>query len=110
MEKGSLPPKMECQGEKVLTSKTLASIYDCEPERISDNFQRNADRFKKGTHYFTLQNEEKGKVLIYWTKKGVFLHARLLNSDRGWQAYENLLDAYFAAKVVTLKDSPKLAS
>lgn len=99
MKKGSLPPKIQYKGKKVLTSKTLAEVYDCELERISDNFKRNANRFKKGVHYFDLKNEGKDKVLMCWTQKGVLIHAKILNSDRGWQAYENLIDTYFTAEI-----------
>ena len=33
-----------------------------------------------------------------WTEKGALLHAKSLNTDQAWQAYEVLVDTYFSVR------------
>lgn len=48
---------IEHNNERVLTTGQLAQAYECETKRISENFNRNADRFKEGKHYFKLEGD-----------------------------------------------------
>jgi len=37
-------------------------------------------------------------LLHLWTEKGAWLHAKSLNTDKAWEAYETLVDDYYAVK------------
>ena len=41
---------LEHNGERVLTTEQLAQAYECDAKRISENFNRNADRRGKITY------------------------------------------------------------
>lgn len=104
---------IEQNGQRVLTTSQLAEYYGTDNKRISENFNRNKDRFKLGKHYFALQGSEKQEflnrtqiadgsknatVLYLWTEKGAWLHAKSLNTDEAWEAYERLVDEYYRVK------------
>lgn len=104
---------IEHQSQMVLTTAQLAEQYDTDERRISENFNRNRDRYMEGKHFFALQGEEKraflnhtqiedgskhASVLYLWTEKGAWLHAKSLNTDRAWEAYEMLVDEYYRIK------------
>jgi phage regulator Rha-like protein len=104
---------IEQNGQRVLTTSQLAEYYGTDNRRISENFNRNKDRFKLGKHYFALQGSEKQEflnhtqiadgsknatVLYLWTEKGAWLHAKSLNTDEAWEAYERLVDEYYRVK------------
>jgi hypothetical protein len=104
---------IEKNGKRVLTSAQLAKAYETESKIINRNFQRNSDRYLEGKHYFALTGEHlkefKGSrqfdvslkytsVLYLWTEKGAWLHAKSLNSDEAWDAYESLVDDYYTVK------------
>lgn len=44
--------------EIVITTKTLAEVYECEDVNISNNFKRNEDKFEEGKHYYKLTGKE----------------------------------------------------
>ncbi|KML36371.1 ORF6N domain-containing protein [Cytobacillus firmus] len=103
-----------CQrGKRVLTTTQLAEAFGTESKIINRNFQRNADRYVQGKHYFALSGEElrefKGSrqfddslkftsILYLWTEKGAWLHAKSLNTEQAWDAYEKLVDEYYTIK------------
>lgn len=97
-------------GQRVLTTSQLAESYGTESKIISRNYQRNADRYIEGKHFFALSGEElrrfKGSrqfddslkftsILYLWTEKGAWLHAKSLNTEKSWEAYEMLVDNYY---------------
>ena len=97
-------------GQRVLTTSQLAESYGTESKIISRNYQRNADRYIEGKHFFALSGEElrrfKGSrqfddslkftsILYLWTEKGAWLHAKSLNTEKSWEAYEMLVDSYY---------------
>ncbi|MFF5994244.1 ORF6C domain-containing protein [Lysinibacillus sp. KU-BSD001] len=97
---------------RVLTTVQLAESYGADKQQISKNFTRNAERYKEGKHYFALTGEEKrsflnhvqiddgsknAQTLYLWTEKGAWLHAKSLNTDEAWDAYEMLVDEYYNA-------------
>lgn len=98
---------------RVLTTQQLAESYNTTDKIISNNFNRNKDRYQVGKHYILLQGEElkrfktnpqfdeqfKHASSVYlWTEKGAFLHAKSLNTDKAWEVYDHLVDTYFRVK------------
>lgn len=101
---------IEQNGQRVLTTTQLAESFGTENSIINRNFQRNSERYTPGKHYLALSGEElrvfKGSrqfdaslkytsVLYLWTEKGAWLHAKSLNTDQAWDAYEMLIDEYY---------------
>ena len=99
---------------RVLTTQQLADSYETDAKVISNNFNRNKDRYVEGKHYILLegeylkeflqsskvgtQNESMIRSLYLWTEKGAFLHAKSLNTDKAWEVYDILVDTYFKVK------------
>ena len=102
---------IEHREKRVLTTAQIAESYGTNKDRISANFKENEKRFKEGKHFISLQGEElkefkneprnSGLVgknasnLYLWTEKGAWLHAKSLNTDEAWEAYELLVDEYY---------------
>lgn len=101
---------IEQNGTRVLTTNQLAEAYGTDTKMINRNFQRNAERYEQGKHFFALSGEElrefKGSrqidpslkfasILYLWTEKGAWLHAKSLSTDKAWDAYEMLVDDYY---------------
>ncbi|MED1790825.1 ORF6N domain-containing protein, partial [Brevibacillus laterosporus] len=116
---------IERQGKRVLTTNQLADVYGADVKQIHDNFQNNESRYKVGKHYFVIQGEELRQfkastqisgnlkfapILYLWTEKGAWLHAKSLNTDQAWEAYEMLVDDYYqvVAQVSNLGLSPEV--
>jgi hypothetical protein len=98
---------------RVLTTQQLADQYETNEKVISNNFNRNKERYQEGKHYISLEGEEKREFLnhhqiedglknatkVYlWTEKGCLLHAKSIGTDKAWEVYEELVDTYFKAK------------
>lgn len=105
--------RIDFDGQIVITSKQLAAVYGADSKRISYNFNRNKNRYQEGKHYILLTGQEKKdyinrleihdgsdrtKNLYLWTERGALLHAKSLNTDKAWEAYERLVDFYFCQK------------
>ncbi|WBL16408.1 ORF6N domain-containing protein [Sutcliffiella sp. NC1] len=118
---------IEKNGQRVLSTSQLAESFGTDSKIINRNFQRNADRYIQGKHYYALTGEElkafKGSrqiddslkfasVLYLWTEKGAWLHAKSLNTDLAWDAYERLVDEYYhiKEKVVPLSKDQALVT
>lgn len=101
---------IEQEGNRVLTTSQLAESYGTDKQLIINNFNRNKDRYKEGKHFIALENQvkndfinqhqidlgsKKAKTLYLWTEKGAWLHAKSLNTDEAWDAYEILVDEYY---------------
>lgn len=100
------------ENQRVLTTAQIAEQYGTDSKVISNNFNRNKTRYIEGKHYYCLTGEVKRDFLnrhqiedgsratnfYLWTEKGALLHAKSLNTDQAWQAYEFLVDNYFEAK------------
>lgn len=95
---------------RVLTTQQIAEAYGTDAQVITNNFNRNKDRYVEGKHYICLTGEELKEFktthqndlsssrinqLYLWTKKGAFLHAKSLNTDIAWEVYDRLVDSYF---------------
>ena len=107
---------IEQNGVRVLTTAQLAEAYGTDPKIISNNFNRNYDRYTEGEHFYRLTGDELKEFkachqiddnlkfapfLILWTKKGSLLHAKSLNTDQAWNAYNYLLEYYFKTKEIS---------
>lgn len=95
----------------VVTTELLAQLYGSERQRITNNFNRNKERFVEGKHYFmakgevleNLKNSLRGfqavapnvRKLILWTERGAARHAKMLETDQAWEVFEKLEDHYF---------------
>ena len=105
---------IERENQRVLTTAQIAEQYETSTDGIKVNFNRNKERYTEGKHYYCLTGDElkelKSEVsncnlvksnvnkLYLWTEKGALLHAKSLNTDKAWQAYEFLVDNYFETK------------
>lgn len=49
--------------QRILTTAQLATSYQTENKVISNNFNRNKDRYKEGKHYFALTDESKRQFI-----------------------------------------------
>lgn len=111
---------IEQQGQRVLTTAQIAEAYGTEVQIIVNNFNRNKDRYKIGKHYFLLEGDRlrdlraKNQIdlspninkLYLWTEKGAWLHAKSLNTDKAWEAYEALVDDYYRDKELIAQQLP----
>lgn len=100
---------IEYRNIRVLTTQQIAEAYEADAKVVSNNFNRNRDRYEESKHFICLEGEElkafktnhqfdessKVNKLYLWTEKGAFLHAKSLNTDKAWEAYSNLIDGYF---------------
>lgn len=99
--------------EVVITTKTLAEVYECEDGNITWNFNHNKDKFKEGVHYFKIKGEElknlrmcfshlqispKVRTLYLWTKRGASRHCKMLGTDKAWEMFDTLEENYFNPK------------
>ena len=110
---------LEWNNQRIMTTKTLAECYETEENNISKNFTRNKERFIEGKHYYKLTGSElkeftnhlqttdsplqisnKARSLMLWTERGALRHAKILDTDKAWDVYEQLEDTYFHVKEV----------
>ncbi|HCY3527172.1 TPA: ORF6N domain-containing protein [Shigella sonnei] len=100
----------------VMTTELLADLYGTERQRLTNNFNRNKERFIEGKHFFLiegdalreLKNENSLRIsvkiarnvrsLILWTERGAARHAKMLETDQAWEVFEKLEDCYFNQK------------
>lgn len=99
----------EYKNIRVLTTQQIAEAYESDVRIISNNFNRNKERYVEGKHFVCLEGEElkafktnhhfdessRINKLYLWTEKGAFLHAKSLNTDKAWEVYDRLVDEYF---------------
>lgn len=104
-------------GQRVLTTQQLAESFGTNSDRISKNYSENKDRYIDGKHFVKLEGEKlkdfkndfrnselvhkQASVLYLWTEKGTWLHAKSLNTNQAWDAYEMLVDEYYRFKDLT---------
>lgn len=109
---------VEYNDARVVTTKQLAEVYGVETKIVTKNFNNNKKRYTEGKHYFVLEGEElrtrrkiytssnRIKKLYLWTERGALLHAKSINTDVAWDAYERLIDFYFQKKAEFKNDFP----
>ena len=101
---------VDYNGVRVLTTEQLAQAYECEPQRIKQNFNNNKDHFKEGKHFFKLEGEALSdlrvenidlqispmtRCLYLWTRRGASRHCKMLGTEKAWEMYDNLEENYF---------------
>lgn len=104
---------IEYKGHRVLTSAQLAKSYGVDGKQVSYNFNNNLKRYQLGKHYFALQGSEKrdflnrhdihdgsknASIFYLWTERGAWRHAKSIETDEAWEAYEMLVDEYYQIK------------
>jgi hypothetical protein len=118
---------IEQNNQRVLLTSQLAKSYRTDSNNIKNNFMNHKQRFDQGKHYFILQGDElkefKNQVnnidlvpkhtasLYLWTERGALRHAKILDTDKAWEVYEQLEDTYFKIqqiKMDTTNLSPEL--
>ncbi|EAS6882899.1 ORF6N domain-containing protein [Salmonella enterica subsp. enterica] len=100
----------------VITTELLAKLYGTERQRVTNNFNRNKERFIEGKHFFLIEGDELRELknrnslrvsvkvarnvrsLILWTERGAARHAKMLETDQAWEVFEKLEDCYFSQK------------
>ncbi|MBE5213275.1 ORF6N domain-containing protein [Pectobacterium sp. A535-S3-A17] len=102
-------------GVPVITTELMASLYCTERQRITNNFNRNKNRFVVGKHYFKIEGENleslrnslrvsqtpvhpSVRALMLWTERGAARHAKMLETDQAWEVFEKLEDFYFSQR------------
>ncbi|EFK4031202.1 ORF6N domain-containing protein [Escherichia coli] len=109
-------PSLTHQHLPVITTELLAELYGTERQRLTNNFNRNKERFIEGKHFFLIEGDELRELkhrnslrvsvkiarnvrsLILWTERGAARHAKMLETDQAWDVFEKLEDCYFRQK------------
>jgi hypothetical protein len=102
------------KGARVITTELLAKEFGASEKNLHDNFSNNSIRFAEGVHFFRVSGDELRALksqpdfigvahkfasqLMLWTERGVFRHAKILETDEAWEAYERLESVYFAVR------------
>ena len=122
-------PRLEVNGELVLTTAQLAKFYECSANNIVQTFQRHKAEFIEGVHYLKIEGEElrdfkremtdchsvtnghsavvspNAHVFYLWTTLGAARFAKSLTTRRAWEVYEQLALNYFSGKKIVGKKS-----
>ena len=110
--------KVTYSDQRILTTEQLTEFYGCKVQQIKQNFNNNKEHFIEGKHYFKLEGEilkefkslvenfdlpinKFAPVLYLWTKYGAARHAKMLSTDKAWEVFEKLEEAYFESKEKT---------
>ncbi|MCP3810077.1 phage antirepressor KilAC domain-containing protein [Paenibacillus sp. Lou8.1] len=107
------------KNQRVLTTVQLAESFGTDTKIISKNFERNESRYTEGKHFHLLTGDELREFkasrqndvlpnlnrLYLWTEKGAWMHAKSVNTDEAWEAYEMLVDDYYRIKEVEVSPS-----
>lgn len=115
-------PVLEWDGQRVVTTETLAKGYGSDVANIRKNLTRNEKRFSNGVHFFKLtgsdlrefknrvslshsvQNNRVSKTdsvgknarsLTLWTERGAARMSKIVDTDQAWEFFEKLENAYF---------------
>lgn len=112
-------PIIKYKNALVITSDQVANMYGTTKRVVSNDFNRNKNKFTEGKHYFKLTGEElkqfrdiqnlqssqrglqisgKTRTIYLWTNRGALLLAKIIDTDIAWTAYEKLVDFYFDKK------------
>ncbi|MEH1318412.1 MULTISPECIES: ORF6N domain-containing protein [Citrobacter] len=111
----SAVPVITYRNQRVVTTDSLAAGYSTTAQNITNNFNRNKNRFIEGKHYFRIEGEEvenlrnslsyvqispKTRTLYLWTERGASHHAKMLETEQAWDFFEQLEDHYFGMREV----------
>ncbi|AWB17230.1 ORF6C domain-containing protein [Clostridium botulinum] len=99
--------------KRILTTKQLAEVYQCNETQIQQNFNNHSDKFILNKHYFLLKGNDlrdfKHNIdnievapnvnkLYLWTERGANRHCKILDTDKAWEQFDNLEETYFRVK------------
>lgn len=101
------------KGRPVCTTQQLAQFYGCTEKNIGDNYANNRDRFEEGKHFVFLEGEALKHFkqgipvqigdplkftarLMLWTELGSARHAKMLSTEKAWDVFEEMEEAYFS--------------
>ena len=103
--------EIEWNGQRVITTAQLADVYETDTNNVWNNFTNNKDRFEKGKHYYFLTGDSlrlfknhlndvevvaKNTAQLYlWTHRGASRHCKILDTEKAWEQFDNLEEAYF---------------
>ena len=103
--------EIKWRGQKVVTTAQLAEVYEASDTQIKQNFNNNEKHFEEGKHFFLLKARElkefknlvenfdlvaKNTPQLYlWTHKGASRHCKMLGTEKAWEQFDNLEEAYF---------------
>lgn len=106
--------EIEWKGQRVITTAQLAEVYETSMDNVRVNFNNNKDKFQMGKHYFLLKGEALREFKhcvndIYavkpstrqrylWTHRGASRHCKILDTEKAWEQFDNLEEAYFNSK------------
>lgn len=111
----SAVPVITYRNQRVVTTDSLAAGYSTTTQNITNNFNRNKNRFIEGKHYFRVEGEEvenlrnslsyvqispKTRSLYLWTERGASHHAKMIETEQAWDFFEQLEDHYFGMREV----------
>ena len=104
---------IEFKNERIITTRVLAEKYECKESQIQQNFNNHSKKFILNKHYYLLQGDELREFkrniddievaqnvnkLYLWTERGILRHAKILDTEKAWDMYEELEDTYFKAR------------
>lgn len=106
------------KNQPVCTTQQLAQFYGCTDRNLTDNYQRNSDRFEEGKHFLKLDGSalrafkthypansgvvaERAPHVFLWTELGAARHAKMLTTEKAWEVFEEMEGAYFRAATGT---------
>lgn len=109
--------EIEWEGQRVITTAQLADVYETEVNNVQMNYANNKGRFEEGVHYFYLEGDKLrefklslpndiGEALKFvsrlylWTHRGASRHCKILDTEKAWEQFDNLEEAYFNPKPV----------
>ena len=118
-------PQIAYRGVPVVTTETLARVYEVATHQVRQNFKNNKERFVEGKHFFSLSGNDLKEfkhgvenfysvprnvnTLTLWTERGAARHAKMLNSDKAWDMFELLEETFFrVAKPEPIENLDKL--
>ena len=115
-------PRLEVNGEPVLTSSQLANFFGCSTANLRNTFKRNKADFVEGKHYFKLEGDALKELkrsvtdcydvtngyavylnvnsITMWTTLGAARFAKSLRTRKAWEVYEKLAMNYFSGKKI----------
>ena len=108
---------IEHEGQRVITTKQLAEVYEANEQQIQQNFNNHEDQFTERVHYILLRGPELKEFkrffdnievalgiskfapqLYLWTERGANRHCKILDTKKAWEQFDHLEETYFAVK------------
>lgn len=93
---------LEYNGERVVTTKELAKMLECDKENIAKNFRIHVKEFFADEYYCLTGDElkqfklshigfvgDKTSKLYLWNWKGAMHNAKFIRNERSWYVWEN---------------------